>query len=105
MSAIAPGSDNQAVNQDIQQILAEVRALHRRMDTLNTSAGGGFGNPEGEAGDEGRLVVLERRMNNHSGRISKLEGFRWWLLGGLVVADVIILYALALWQAAKAAGK
>jgi cytochrome oxidase assembly protein ShyY1 len=44
-------------------------------------------------------------MNNHSGRISKLEQFRWYLLGGLVVADVIILYALALWQAAKAAGK
>lgn len=90
------------MNQDIQQILTEVRALNRRMDTLNTRL---FGNPEGDAGDEGRLVVLERRMNNHSGRISKLEGFRWWLLGGLVVADVIILYALALWQAAKAAGK
>ncbi|MGH9861151.1 MAG: hypothetical protein ACRD5F_14105 [Candidatus Acidiferrales bacterium] len=44
-------------------------------------------------------------MNYHAGRISKLEGFRWSLLGGLVVADVIILYALALWQAAKAAGK
>jgi hypothetical protein len=101
MSATAPG-DDQAVNQDIQQILTEVRALHRRMDTLNTRL---FGNPEGDAGDEGRLVVLERRMNNHSGRISKLEGFRWWLLGGLVVADAIILYALALWQAAKAAGK
>jgi hypothetical protein len=72
------------------------------MDTLNTRL---FGNPEGDAGDEGRLVVLERRMNNHAGRISKLGGFRWWLLGGLVVADVIILYALALWQAAKAAGK
>lgn len=86
----------------IQQILAELQKLNRRMDTLNTRL---FGNPEGDAGDEGRLVVLERRMNNHSGRISKLEGFRWWLLGGLVVADAIILYALALWQAAKAAGK
>ncbi len=85
-----------------QQILAELQKLNRRMDTLNTRL---FGNPEGEAGDEGRLVALERRMNNHAGRISKLEGFRWWLLGGLVEADVIILYALALWQAAKAAGK
>ncbi len=37
MSATAPGSDNQPVsNQDIQQILTEVRALNRRMDTLNT---------------------------------------------------------------------
>ncbi len=43
-----------------------------RVDTLNTRL---FGNPEGDAGDEGRLVVLERRMNNHSGRISRLEGF------------------------------
>ncbi len=76
MSATAPGNESQAVNQDIQQILTEVRALNRRMDTLNTRL---FGNPEGDAGDEGRLVVLERRMNNHAGRISKLEGFRWWL--------------------------
>jgi hypothetical protein len=87
---------------ETQQILSEVRALHRRMDTLNTRL---FGNPEGDAGDEGRLVVLERRMNNHSGRISKLEQFRWYLLGGLIVADALLLYALALWQAAKAASK
>ncbi len=95
-------SDEHVSAEGIQQILAELQKLNRRMDTLNTRL---FGNPEGDAGDEGRLVVLERRMNNHAGRISKLEGFRWWLLGGLVVADVIILYALALWQAAKAAGK
>jgi uncharacterized membrane protein len=44
-------------------------------------------------------------MNNHSGRISKLEQFRWYLLGGLIVADALLLYALALWQAAKAASK
>jgi hypothetical protein len=102
MSATAPGSDNQAVNQDIQQILTEVRGLNRRMDTLNTRL---FGNPDGDAGDEGRLVVAERRLNNHSERIGKLEQFRWYLLGGFIVADVLFLYALALWQAAKAAGK
>jgi hypothetical protein len=83
------------VNLD-QQILAELQKLNRRMDTLNTRL---FGNPEGDAGDEGRLVVLERRMNNHAGRISKLEGFRWWLVGGLVVADALFLYALAVWKA------
>jgi len=102
MSATAPGSDSQAVNQDIQQILAELQKLNRRMDTLNTRL---FGNPEGDTGDEGRLVVAERRLNNHSERISKLEQFRWYLLGGFIVADVLFLYALALWQAAKAAGK
>ncbi len=68
MSATAPGSDNQAVNQEIQQILMEVRALNRRMDTCNTRL---FGNPEGDARDEGRLVIAERRLNNHSRRISK----------------------------------
>jgi hypothetical protein len=31
------------MNQDIQEIFTEVRALNRRMDTLNTSAAGGFG--------------------------------------------------------------
>jgi hypothetical protein len=79
-----------------QQILAELQKLNRRMDTLNTRL---FGNPKGDAGDEGRLVVLERRTNNHSGRISKLEQFRWYLLGGFIVADVLFLYALALWKA------
>jgi hypothetical protein len=99
MSATTPGSDNQAVsNRDIQQILTEARALNRRMDTLNTRL---FGNPESDAGDEGRLVILERRANNHSERNSKLEVFRPWLLGGLVEADEIILYALALWQAGQ----
>jgi hypothetical protein len=85
-------------NHDIQEILTEIRALNRRMDTLNTRL---FGNPEGEAGDEGRLVVLERRMNNHSDRLTRLEQFRWYLLGGLIVIDVLFLYVLALWQAAK----
>jgi hypothetical protein len=89
-------------NQGIQQILTEVRALNRRMDTLNTRL---FGNPEGDAGDEGRLVVLERRMNNHSGRISKLEQFRWYLLGGFIVADILFLYAMHLWAAVRAAGR
>ncbi len=89
-------------SEGIQQILAELQKLNRRMDTLNTRL---FGNPEGDAGDEGRLVFAERRLNNHSERISKLEQFRWYLLGGFIVADVLFLYALALWQAAKAAGK
>jgi len=67
MSATAPGSDNQAVNQDIQQTLAEVRALNRRMDTLNARL---FGNPEGDAGDEGRLVIAERSWLAQSTRAS-----------------------------------
>lgn len=87
---------------DTQLILNEVRALHRRMDVLNTRL---FGNPEGEAGDEGRLVIAERRVNSHAERISKLENFRWWLLGIFIAADVIFLYGLTLWNAAKAAGK
>ncbi len=37
----------------IQQILVELQKLNRRMDTLNTRL---FGNPEGDAGDEGRLA-------------------------------------------------
>ena len=41
MSATALKSDSKTVNQDILQILTEVRALNRLMDTLNTSAGGG----------------------------------------------------------------
>jgi len=41
-----------------QQILAELQKLNRRMDTLNTRL---FSNPEGDAGDEGRLADLERR--------------------------------------------
>jgi hypothetical protein len=86
----------------IQQILAELQKLNRRMDTLNTRL---FGNPEGDAGDEGRLVVLERRTNNHSERISKLEQFRWYLLGGFIVADILFLYAMRLWAAVRAAGK
>ncbi len=68
MSTTAPRSDNQTVNQGIQQIATEVRALNRRMDTRNTRL---FGNPEGDARDEGRLVIAERRLNNHSRRISK----------------------------------
>jgi hypothetical protein len=84
------------------QILQELQKLNRRMDTLNTRL---FGNPEGEAGDEGRLVILERRINVHAERLCKLDQFRWWVLGGLITADALFLYALALWQAAKAAGK
>jgi hypothetical protein len=72
------------------------------MDTLNTRL---FGNPEGDAADEGRLVVAEWRRNNHSERIGKLEQFYWYLLGGFIVADVLFLHALAPWQVAKAAGK
>jgi len=51
MSATAQGSDSQAVNQNIQQILTEVRGLNRWMDMLNTLL---FGNGEGDAGDEGQ---------------------------------------------------
>jgi len=102
MSSDAERSVQHVSTEGIQQILAELQKLNRRMDTLNTRL---FGNPEGDAGDEGRLVVLERRTNNHSDRLGTLEAFRWWLLGGLVVADALFLYALALWQAAKAAGK
>ncbi len=91
-----------------QQILAEVQRLNRRMDVLNTRL---FGNPEGEAGDEGRLVIAERRINDHARRlasierhkpetheprISGLERFRWWVLGGLAVA-----YALFMWSTLK----
>ncbi len=57
----------------IQQILADLQKLNCRMDTLNTRL---FGSPEGDAGDEGRLVIAERRLNNHSERISRLEHFR-----------------------------
>ncbi len=81
------------MNQDIQQILMEVRALNRRMDTLNTRL---FGDPEGDAGDEGRLVVAERRLNNYSERISKLEQFRWHLLGSSSWQTYVFLCAFVL---------
>ncbi len=79
-----------------------MQKLNRRMDILNMRL---FGSPEGEAGDEGRLVVLERRTNKHSERIWKLEQFRWYLLGGLIVANILFLYALHLWTAVKAVGR
>ena len=50
-----------------QQILAELQKLNRRMDTLNTRL---FGNPEGDADDEGRLVIAERRCLAQSTRAS-----------------------------------
>ncbi len=46
-----PGSSEPLT--ETQQIVSEVRALHRRIDTLNTRL---FGNPEGDADGEGRLA-------------------------------------------------
>lgn len=75
-----------------QIILDELRNLNSRIDVLNTRL---FGNPEGEAGDEGRLTVSERRLNVHSKRLEKLEYFKWLLLGGLIVGDALITWFLS----------
>ncbi len=60
----------------IQQILAELQKLNRRMDTLSTRL---FGNPEGEAGDGAK-----------GNQIHRLLAARLWK-GGLQWDDVRLL--------------
>lgn len=81
MSAMGPGSDNQAVNHDIQQILTEVRPVKRYVDTLNTPVSG---DSRGDANDERRLVIQEwaggRHESRHvgTGRLPHRAGGRGW---------------------------
>jgi hypothetical protein len=96
-----------------EKVLTEFAKLNGRVDVLNTRL---LGNPDGEPGDDGRLVIAERRVNNHSERLQEIEKhnvpemarklasldrWRWLVVGGLIVADALFMYALALWSVAK----
>lgn len=75
------------------RILRAIADLKR--DVTNVSNGQAalnirlFGTSDGEGSNEGRLVVVERRVNDHADRISELESDSKEVKGGIKVLRLV----------------